>query len=464
MTILTQKAQNENKLIHLTDRFVKKFQIGFLLKKSNTNKEKGIPCIQIFKILLMLVFTGKNLFMNMESEDSSAIPFGKDVMYRFLNSTAINWSKFLYLLSSNVINGQVADLTDKSRVNAFVVDDSFYSRTRSKSVELLSWVKDHADKGRNKKGFRMLTLGWTDGNSFIPVSFNLLSSNNEKSRVNEANPKMDKRSNGHKRRENAVLSSPEATIMMLKSAIKQGIDAKYVLFDSWFSYPSTIIKIAALKLHTIAMLKNTTKVHYLFNGEQQTLKSIYSKIKKRPGRAKYLASVMVDIHDKDGITMPAKIVFVRNRNDKSQWLALISTDVNLDESEIIRIYGKRWDIEVFFKMCKSYLKLAKEFQGRSYDMMVAHTTVVFSRYIMLSVENRESTDIRTIGPLFFQCCDELEDIKFIESLQLIMDAFKSALESKLFMSREKINEVLDCFIAALPSYIKDKMLFYSCES
>jgi IS4 transposase len=51
--------------------------------------------------------------------------------------------------------------------------------------------------------------------------------------------------------------------------------------------------------------------------------------------------------------------------------------INLSETEIARIYGKRWNIEVFFKMCKSYIRLAEKFQGRSYDMAVAHTTIVF---------------------------------------------------------------------------------------
>jgi hypothetical protein len=66
-------------------------------------------------------------------------------------------------------------------------------------------------------------------------------------------------------------------------------------------------------------------------------------------------------------------------------LALISIDISLTEDEIIRIYGKRWDIEVFFKMNKSFLKLGKEFQCRSYDSMVAHTSIVFARYMMLSI-------------------------------------------------------------------------------
>ena len=46
-------------------------------------------------------------------------------------------------------------------------------------------------------------------------------------------------------------------------------------------------------------------------------------------------------------TIPAKIVCVRNRSNRKDWLAIICTDMELDEKEIIRIYGKRWDIEVF---------------------------------------------------------------------------------------------------------------------
>ena len=47
--------------------------------------------------------------------------------------------------------------------------------------------------------------------------------------------------------------------------------------------------------------------------------------------------------------------------------ASISTDIELDETEIIRIYGKRWDIEDFFKVCKSYLHLSKECRCISYE-------------------------------------------------------------------------------------------------
>ena len=94
-----------------------------------------------------------------------------------------------------------------------------------------------------------------------------------------------------------------------------------------------------------------------------------------------------------------------DRRNSKNWLALLSTDLEIDGEEVVRIYGYRWDIEVCFKVCKSYLKLAKEFQGRSYDMMVAHFTVVLIRYCMLALALREDTDEKTIGDLFYRYAD-----------------------------------------------------------
>ena len=117
--------------------------------------------------------------------------------------------------------------------------------------------------------------------------------------------------------------------------------------------------------------------------------------------------------------IPVQLVFVRNRNKASEWLTLISTNTEISVEEIVRIYGKRSNIEVFFKICQSYLKLAKECQSRSYDALVAHTSIVVMRYMMLSIESRNNIDNRTLSDLFYMCCDELQDINFIQSLHLI---------------------------------------------
>ena len=46
----------------------------------------------------------------------------------------------------------------------------------------------------------------------------------------------------------------------------------------------------------------------------------------------------------------------------------------------------------------------------SYDAMTAHTAVVFTRYMILSLESRESNDNRSLGELFLYFSDEMSDI------------------------------------------------------
>jgi hypothetical protein len=69
------------------------------------------------------------------------------------------------MLAANVV-ASIDRLTDNNRFKAFVLDDSVIGRKRSKRVELLSYVFDHV-AGKSVKGFNLLTLGWTDGFSFI---------------------------------------------------------------------------------------------------------------------------------------------------------------------------------------------------------------------------------------------------------------------------------------------------------
>jgi IS4 transposase len=118
--------------------------------------------------------------------------------------------------------------------------------------------------------------------------------------------------------------------------------------------------------------------------------------------------------DEQGIPIPAKIVFVRDRRVK-KWLALLSTDVTLTDEDIVKAYKRRWDIEVFFKMAKSFLHLAKECQGRSYYALVAHATTVCCRYIMLALAKRTNQDTRTLGDPVFRLLRRTETSRFRRS-------------------------------------------------
>lgn len=148
------------------------------------------------------------------------------------------------------------------------------------------------------------------------------------------------------------------------------------------------------------MVKKFPKMYFRYNGEDTTLKAIFESNKNHCGHSRYLLSVMIDVCKDDKI-IPAKVVYVRNKNKRNDYLCLISTDTSLDADEIIRSYGKRCDIEVFFKVCKSYLNLSKEYRSISYDAITAHVAIVFTRYMMLSLECHESNDERFLGELFY---------------------------------------------------------------
>lgn len=451
--IITQDTQNDNQISKTIRRFFTRFHVASALKAANAYKKKGTPVSEIFQYLFLLIFSNRSMYMNLLT-GRNVPAFAKDTVYRFMKMIQINWIRFTTILSSRIINEAILPLDSEDRANVLIIDDSMFERNRSKKVELLAKVFDHA-KHAYKFGFRMLTLGWSDGNTFLPVNSVLLSTDNKKNRINEANA-VDKRTVGYRRRQLAMQKGTSVMLELLKQAKKAEIPAKYVLFDSWFSSPSSIHAVKEIGYDVIAMVKKTPKMFFRYDGEDMSLISIYNKNRKRRGRSRYLLSVMVDVV-KNGETIPAKVVYVRNRNKRKEYLCIISTDIELDEDEIIRIYGKRWDIEVFFKVCKSYLHLSKECRSISYDAMTAHTAVVFTRYMMLSVENRESNDERSLGELFLYFSDEMSDITWIQALQLLLQMFRSLLADTADIADEEIDKLVDAFMDALPTLLKSKL-------
>ena len=434
-------------------RFFTRFHVSSALKASNAYKKKGVPVMEIFQYLFLLIFSNRSMYMSLLTGRNTP-DFAKDTVYRFMKMLQINWIRFTTILSARIIRDAILPLDSEDRANVLVIDDSMFERNRSKKVELLAKVYDHA-KHKYRFGFRMLTLGWSDGSTFLPVNSILLSTENKKNRINEAT-EVDKRTVGYKRRKLSMVKRTQAMLTLLDAAKKAAIPAKYVLFDSWFSSPSTLHAVKNMGYDVIGMVKKTPKMFFRYNGEDMSLTSIYNKNKKRRVRSRYLLSVMVDVV-KDGEIIPAKVVYIRNRNKRKEYLCLISTDVNLDENEIIQIYGKRWDIEVFFKVCKSYLNLSKECNSLSYDAMTAHTAVVFTRYMMLSLESRESNDNRSLGELFLYFSDEMSDITWIQAFQMLLQMFRTMLSDNTELSDEKINELVDTFMNTLPTMLKTQL-------
>ena len=200
-------------------------------------------------------------------------------------------------------------LTRPERVNVLILDDSVIKRNRSKKAELLARVYDHVEH-KFQKGFTLLTLGWSDGYSFIPTGFNLLSSASESNRYNEVSDNIDHRTNIYKFRKSSMMHKTDAAIQLIRNALTVGIKADYVLMDTWFTTEPMLKNILDIGIHAIGMVKQL-KQRYTYNGRQYTLPGL-KKFVDFSGAGNIFGSLIVTT--KTGI--PVKIVFVRNRNKK----------------------------------------------------------------------------------------------------------------------------------------------------
>ena len=448
-SILPQDQVGQD-LFNAISSFFCTFGIGNLLRKCNAQKEKGVPILDIFKYKLCNVFSDRSMYMQQKT-GSFKESFSKNTFYRFLNSPKTNWLRFTTLLSKKVAD-KVEPLTNDDRVNAFVVDDSLFERTSCKKTELGSRVFDHTSM-KYRKGYRLMTLGWTDGNTFLPVNSCLLASSKESNLIGPVE-QFDGRSLAAKRRKLARTKGTDVMIELLRSALSAGHTADYVLFDTWFSSPAQLIAVKNLGLDSIAMIKKSSRIYYEYEGKQLSIKKIFGICKKRRGRSKYLLSVNVMVGKEK---LPAKIVCVRNKKNKKDWIAFICTNPELSEEEIIRIYGKRWQIEVFFKTCKSYLNLISECHSLTYDALTAHVAIVFTRYLMIAMEQRRNEDDRTLGEIFYFFTDELRDISFGESFQIIITAMIDSVCAIFQPTEEQLELFIEMFVGRLPEYIRNSL-------
>jgi len=492
--------------------FFQTFPLSSLFKNAKIHKSKGISVYQIFQYIFLLPFTGKTGYRTF-SFYGKLIPFGKDVMYRFLSETSFQWHKFLQRLSSTLVLKFYRPLTNPDRMDVLILDDTIIHRERSKKAEYLSWVHDHL-LGKSVKGYQMLTLLWSDGTSHVPLSFSLHGSPEHLVLPQQTlpHPPFHPASHAYRIRNTVMQEKTESALEMIQEAIHCGIQPKYVLFDSWFAFPKFYSNILdQCHLPSICIVKKMPKVYYKYQGRLGDLTKLYAicqeenKRKEQQTKQNQTSQILPllsqpsnrttnlptnQVSNKNirkeedelleecsiygslivsagsnavDYTTPVKIVFVQNRNNKRDWLAVLSTDISLSDEEIIRIYGKRWSIEVFFRTIKELLKAEDEFQLIYLDSIYAHLSIVLSRYCLLSWMERKSMDDRTLGDLFYQCCEELMDLRVIDALYLCFRYLIATVSKEVQITNSVIDKLYTSFVDHLPSWIQESRVATFCE-
>ena len=383
--------------------------------------------------------------------------FSKNTVYRFLGNIRMNWHLFMLRLSTIIIRHVVGLTEDKNNRYALLVDDTPLPKC-GKAMELVSRYFNHVTMGYDF-GYRVLTLAWTDGVTTIPVRYSLLASSYDEKVRGRIRDDIDGRTLGARIRKLARTSMNDLTVRFACEAVKAGIPASIIAFDSWFAVPRTISRLMKeAELTVIARLKTNSKQHYEYNGKMINIKALYTMSNKRRGKAAWKLSVNVNLLVKERNKIieriPVKLVYLPNRANTKEWICILSTDTEMEENEIIRQYGKRWNIECMFKCSKQYLRFGKDFQSPSFETQNAQVAIAFTRYMMIAIEQRESEDYRSCGELFMLFYTELQDITFIQSLSIIVALFKDGMKNLLGVTEEQIQAVVDYVVSALPGYLQ----------
>ena len=396
----------------------------------------------------------------------------KDAFYRFKQAPS-RWRSFMYhvlIKISEMVEFKKYPLEERY----FVIDDSPIAK-RGRNIENVSFIYDH-NCGRSILGFSIVTLGLFTGENFYPVDFAYRFGKTRHPRSPEEKIGDPRSISGQMSYEAKYRGKVELALQMIQRAFHRGIQAGYVLFDSWYAWPSLINAIRSINNHphVICRLKDST-VLYEYKGKRYRLCELYQKVKStlrkdsRTGLLLRRLTVKLPGSEEEAVIVLAKgyhepeddTVKGTKKDKEPRWVAFLSTDTRLHASTILKKYIKRWTIEVCFKECKQLLGLGKD-QSNDFNAQVFSTTASFLRYNLLNFLN-EKEHYSTIGDLFQDLADESATITYSQRLWDFFRGLFQVAISEIFDLFE-IEEQCSSYINAFTQVLCESTPFRGCET
>jgi len=424
-----------------------------ILKQSNfVKRDVGFPPFQIILHFLYMLVMQKRQSSFIKQSDSA---FGKDVYYRFIKESRYNWRKFL-LISSTALLQKIKPLHKLGEHRLLIIDDTVEAK-RGKFIEgscKYIWSnKEH----RSINALNIVSLNYADSHSTFQLDFSIKMNDSKRKATCEFTTKLHHRSNAYQRKNEITKGKNTLAIEMLERALDGGIEADYLLVDSWYAKPNFIKQANDLGMPIIARLPNN-KLIWNFKGKHKTLNSIYDHLKKyrhkysgKHGKISYRYFDAIVEHT---ILGKIKLVFLHTGKDL---LVFISTDILLSGKGILATYKKRWNIEQGYKDLRNLFGFGKE-ENRIYESLIAKITLSMFAYNIVSYINRIKHEPQTLGELFRDLECELETLAI--SMQLFIQILTKISEIQNVV---KDNKDLLQIIAVLSAYTQ-KELGFMCES
>lgn len=442
----SEKAINTIFLILISLKFWEK-QIGIESKCNSGYKNLD----KLLLLLLLPFFDIKDAWHYKQSTLYPILSCGKDVFYRMLNHSGINWRKIAYRINIKLINKtqQQSEVSADATPRCLIIDDTDLPKT-GRCIELIGRVFSHVTH-QSTLAFKGLLMAYHDGKSFFALDFSLhgeegrnkkkpygLSPEQLKKRYSK---QRDKKSAAYLRKQEYFTTKIQSMILMIRTAITQGLRFDYVLVDSWFTCFELVhfVKTRRISCHLLGMAK-MGKTKYFFNDKMLTAKEIVDFLRrtKKLKRSKLLSCYYCEaVVEMKGIEVK---LFFSKTSHKGKWCVLLTTDLSLNYQEAYKIYSIRWSIEVFFKESKQYLGLGK-CQSQDFDAQIATTTICLLQYNILSVAKRFS-DYESFGALFRQANADILQLTVAERIWKIMIEVVALLAEMLELDAEMLMEKL----------------------
>jgi len=424
-----------------------------ILTKSNFTKKEGVAVHMVVLHFVYMLVMNKKISTFMHQSDDS---YKKDVYYRLLSNSSYNWRSLLTLSVSKILS-KLHKVQDTKAVKVFILDDTVEDKVGKNVEGSCDSLWSNKDK-RTIRGINVVSLNYSDGFSNFMPDFTIAMNNYARVAIEDFTNKVDFRSNAHKRRLETMKGKSQIAIDMVKRAVKSGIYADYLLVDSWYSKPIFIKEMNELGLRVISRIANNNKI-WNFIGKEKSLEAIYNKFKeiksvkqgKYGKKIKFTYFSAVVEHKNAG---KLKIVFLKT---KERLIPIVSTDLDINDEEIIEIYKRRWDIEQGYKELREHFGFGKE-ENRIYEALIARITLSFFTYNIVSYINRISNEPKTIGGLFKDLECELH------TLAIAMQTFIAILD-EISKIEDIVNRNEDLVsIIVLLQEVTQKMLGFRCES
>ncbi len=339
-------------------------------------------------MLIIMLKGSRSLFSGMVSLQAARL---KSPINSMLNNEFYNWRNLLYRISS-----QFARLcpTPKGKISALIIDDTAKEKT-GRQVENSSWFVDHCRKAYYM-GYQTIMAAWHNGVVTIPLDFELKIG---KARIKHANKShYHKGTHTEQRQRMAKWKKSMIAESFIRRALKRGFRFRYLLWDSWYKNSGSLRfvfgSLRSRGIDLVAMVKRDGQ-KYLWGQHFLTVKELYRKSGKwRRNQATDILykSITVAVLDKQSSNQPesqtvlgyVRMCFFRYPQHK-KYRALICTDVDLGEMEILSIYLRRWSIEVVFKDLKQYFGYDQS-KSSKYAPQIADLTIRCILHDVLLVE------------------------------------------------------------------------------